>query len=372
MNLPDLDATPLRYRLLGISALEVFFGLSAGLCATVEAEADLADLARYFEHIRYPGLPAWDALIPRGERDVLVRTDAGSNGHDHPLLQFSWDPARRAFHDPHDLYPLLKEARLRLRNGGSVPGVLEPVPVPGLMPLEAALLCARFPFIPEGTIDAWIPDTVLPPEFHRLLLSGILTGSYASRGLEILMESGYIPAVLPELALMDETDHSKEGHPEGNVWRHTVETLDYRKTADLRTSLALLLHDSGKPFADTRGERRFNRHAEIGAEMAGKILRRVGFPETVIQDVRWLIRFHMIPGALDILPDHRRDPVMASPLFPLLLEVYRCDLSSTYRGPEGYYRACRVYRRYLKRHRSSGSWARQDEEHRKKLKLYVD
>jgi len=39
---------------------------------------------------------------------------------------------------------------------------------------------------------------------------------------------------------------------------------------------------------------------------------------------------------------------MESDLFPGLLEVYRCDLSSTFRGPDGYYEACKVYRAFLK------------------------
>jgi poly(A) polymerase len=39
---------------------------------------------------------------------------------------------------------------------------------------------------------------------------------------------------------------------------------------------------------------------------------------------------------------------MSSPHFPLLLEVFRCDLLSTFRGPEAYYEACKVYKTYLK------------------------
>jgi poly(A) polymerase len=39
---------------------------------------------------------------------------------------------------------------------------------------------------------------------------------------------------------------------------------------------------------------------------------------------------------------------MADERFPILLELYRCDLESTYRGPDGYYRACKIYRDYLK------------------------
>lgn len=351
--------------------------MASGPVTTVETDVGLPELARVFDRIEFPGLPAWDALVPREEGEMLIRsldeTSPDENIGDHPLLQFSWDPIRRVFHDPHDLYPLLKEARARLKlaNGTGYSGA-EPVAVEGLDPLEAAIMCARFPFEPQEPLDRWTPDLSLPPEFHRMLLSQILTGPFASRGVEILLHCGYVETILPELAHMDETDHSKEGHPEGNVWRHTVETLRYRKSTDLRIALALLLHDSGKPFAACHRENRFDQHADIGANVAAKIMRRIGFGESTIGDVRWLIRYHMIPGALERLPDHRRDPLMSSPLFPLLLEVYRCDLSSTYRGPEGYYEACKVYRRFLKRNRSSDSWAARDAEHRRRVKLFVD
>jgi poly(A) polymerase len=56
----------------------------------------------------------------------------------------------------------------------------------------------------------------------------------------------------------------------------------------------------------------------------------------------------MLAGLIKTLPAYRTESVMASPLFPLLLEVYRCDLSSTFRGPDGYYEACKVYRAFLK------------------------
>jgi len=58
---------------------------------------------------------------------------------------------------------------------------------------------------------------------------------------------------------------------------------------------------------------------------------------------------------------------MSSQLFPLLLELHRCDLSSTYRGPDGYYRACKVYRAYLKNVRNPFRTA----DGKKMLKRYV-
>lgn len=314
----------------------------------MEADLDVTDLARIMDTIQFPGLPQWDLLVPHEHGEVLIRTtDSDAEGGGHPLLQFRYDPRKRTFADPHDLYPLLHEARKYMRTGE----LDSTVPVAGLGTADAAVLCARFPFTPHGTPEQWNHDPALPAAFHRLLLTQILTGQYAGRGLEVLRRGGYLAQVLPELARMEGTDQSKEGHPEGDVWRHTVETLRYRKKPDLRVSLALLLHDTGKPLARSRGGHRFADHADIGATVARDVLKRLAFSEQVIRDVVWLIRFHMMPGALERMPDHRRDPIMASDLFPLLLEVYRCDLSSTYRGPEGYYRACTVYRRFQKRQR---------------------
>jgi hypothetical protein len=81
-----------------------------------------------------------------------------------------------------------------------------------------------------------------------------------------------VEALWPELIRLDEVDHTKELHPEGNGWNHTMETFRYRKPIipkqpvyDFRLSLGLLLHDVGKPLAAATGKHPFDRHAEIGA-----------------------------------------------------------------------------------------------------------
>ena len=240
--------------------------------------------------------------------------------------------------------------------------------LPTLAATTAAVLTARLPIeIPAALMEPWNANIEMPPMFHRTVLAATLTGPWAERGLELLFRSGYIADILPEIAQMDLIEHSKEGHPEGNVWRHSVETLRYRKSRDLTVALALLLHDSGKPQSPSNGVNKFDGHADIGARVAAKILARLGFHRETVDDVRWLVRYHMIPGALRRLPDYRRDPIMSSALFPLLLEVYRCDLSSTFRGPENYYDACTVYRRFLKSQR--GRTALPDQ---KLVKMYTE
>jgi poly(A) polymerase len=140
----------------------------------------------------------------------------------------------------------------------------------------------------------------------------------------------------------------KDFHPEGDGWEHTLETFKHRKQADPVLSLALLLHDVGKPDAPGTQERPYDRHAELGAELAAGFLRRLGFAQGLIQEVGFLIRYHMLPGALKSLPLFRSEKIMDSPLFPRLLELYRADLSASYGSPESYYEACQVYRTYLK------------------------
>jgi len=104
----------------------------------------------------------------------------------------------------------------------------------------------------------------------------------------------------------------------------------------------------GKPDALGTQERPYDRHAELGAELAASFLRRLGFPQSLVQEVGFLVRYHMMPGALKKLPLYRSEKIMDSPLFPRLLELYRADLSPSYGSPEGYYEACQEYRTYLR------------------------
>lgn len=355
MNVPALTDAGIDYRLVGVSALEAFFDFDHGPVVTIETDADVVQLARVFDGLTFPGLSDWDALVPLGRHELLVRTADAESSAD-PILGFSFDPRRHVFRDPNGLYPLLKTARTRLGKRRSKrrpdPGDVQPVEIGSLAPVPAALVAAATPLNPGVSGDEWRPaDREVPAAFHRMVLTRVVTGRFAWRGLEILSNCGYLDEVIPELGGMAATEHSKEGHPEGDVWAHTLETFRYRKTPALALSLALLFHDSGKPHAPENGGRRFDGHADLGSSIAAAALRRLEFDPELAREVQWLCRFHMIPGALDRLPDYRRDPLMRSPLFPVLLELYRCDLSSTFRGPDGYYRACTEYRRFLKRRR---------------------
>jgi len=346
--------------------------------------ADLADLARLFDKLRYPGAAFADAALDCGEKTWYFRcADSGSALRDYRssfiFLEFYQDCKTRRFYDPHDIYPYIRY----LKSGAGTAGrskkndsallhscVKQNIktahagadPVRAL--LDGAMILSRyFPGISIGEINAFAAGFIQPGQIstvsieeQRLALLGLLQAANPAAGFELLKNCDFVSEYWPELAALDNVDHSKEYHPEGNVWKHTMEALRYRKSGnggfDLRLSLGLLLHDVGKPLSNSTGSRRFDGHAELGEHRTRRFLERLGFNAVLVHDICYLVRNHMLPAALPRLPLTRTGEIMSSPLFPLLMELYRCDESSSFKGLEGYYRSSAAYQAYLKNRRN--------------------
>lgn len=343
------------------TALDRYLGLDPGPVRFVLAAAELQDLAKALDGIRFPGLPFADAALdldPEGSLDADRRkpsvvyfrcADSAASGERAAFAQLDLlrDPRRDVFLDPKDVYGDLRSAAAR-RSAAALAGR----DGADRELFEAAVLLAREPYelAPGGETPR--PPRDYPAEAQRALLTLVLTGPSPWRGLELLRLSGFVEAYWPELALLSGTGQSKEFHPEGDAWDHTLETFRYRKLPSLGLSLALLLHDAGKPRAEKAEGRQFDRHAEIGRSVAERFLARLGFPPALIGDVSFLVRYHMMPAALGRMPLNRLDGVIDDPRFPALLEVYKCDELSTFRGPDGYYEACAAYRAWLRNSRN--------------------
>jgi poly(A) polymerase len=56
----------------------------------------------------------------------------------------------------------------------------------------------------------------------------------------------------------------------------------------------------------------------------------------------------MMPAALPRLPLQRTQETLESPLFPILLELYRCDEASSFKGLDNYYESAAAYQNYLR------------------------
>jgi poly(A) polymerase len=361
----------------GFSAIDSYLGRNSTAVVQVLCGADLADLARLFEGLRFPGVAFADAAVDEGGKTWYFRCEEAPSGegvdavlhsrrHSFRFLEFYQDCKSRRFYDPNGIYPLLRYTRdgVKCNEIGDMAQWWKSINANAdscCTLFDAALILARY--FPEtknreiNAIAAELGPVSLGIEEQRLLLTMLLDAVNPAPGFELLKNCGFIAAHWPELAVLDDVEHSKEFHPEGNVWKHTMETLRYRKAGnnapmDLRLSLGLLMHDVGKPLAASAGSRRFDGHAELGERQARRFLERLGFESSLIRDVCYLVRNHMLPAALSRLPLIRTGEIMASPLFPTLLELYRCDESSSFKGLDGYYQSSAAYKAYLKYRRN--------------------
>ena len=338
----------------GYSALDLYFRLPGLPFFWIETNADIGILARYIDNLRFPGVDIADAAVETSGGTCYFRCleiDERSKAS-FPILSLTYDWQTKRFLDPLGVYPLLRELRNHKFETAPICTVQSQTGSNRIV-MEAALLLARYGFPAEMFAVTTVQNPPPMPEAQKVFLSCLMLSARPELGLELLKRSGFLKEFRPELASLNEVDHSKEFHPEGNVWNHTLETFRYRKPAasgafDLRLSLALLLHDSGKPISASFGNHRFDGHAELGAQAAARFMERLEFEPLLIQDIFYLVKNHMLPAALKRLPIVKTKEIMASPLFPTLLELYRCDESSSFKGLNDFYENTAAYKAYLK------------------------
>jgi poly(A) polymerase len=366
VQLESLASAGVRAFESSFTALDAYFGLRPASIRFAVAACALQDLAAVFDDLRYPGTHYADAAAPgQGssprQTGAAARPAGGALGSlylrcaDSPSeaesaafaqLDLLRDAARDVFLDPKGVYPSLREKAATLRPAEAERQLF-----------ESAILVSRYDYEIDGDELPALPRD-FGPEAQRDLLELMLTGAHPERGLELLRRAGFVDAYWPEIASLAGTAQSKDFHPEGDAWAHTLETFRHRKEPDLGLSLGLLLHDVGKPRASESEGRRFDRHAEIGRSVAERFLLRLGFPPELVSEASFLVRYHMMPAALPRLPASRLEGVIDDPRFPVLLELYRCDELSTFRGPDGYYEACAAYKSWLKATRNPWSGKR--------------
>ena len=176
--------------------------------------------------------------------------------------------------------------------------------------------------------------TRISPERIRDEFSRILTSPRRARGLELLVSSGLVRHFLPEVLPLVGCEQPPEWHPEGDVFTHTRIMLDMLPDdALLELCLAVLLHDIAKPPTQTFDREanriRFNGHDALGAEMAADILRRLRYPNQVIEEVSFMVSRHMQFMNVQNMRTAKLKRFMSSPTFDQELELHRVDCASS-------------------------------------------
>ena len=212
--------------------------------------------------------------------------------------------------------------------------------------LRAVRFAARFDYqIEENTWAAICSHAEeiknISEERIRDELSKILTDPNRVRGFDLLVESGLMKAMIPEILDLKGCEQPPQFHPEGDVFVHTRLMLTLLKDdPSLSLVLSVLLHDIGKPSTysyDEESERiRFNGHDRIGAEMASDILKRLKFPNKVIEEVTEMVANHMTFKDVQKMREAKLKRFMARPTFEDETELHRVDCLGSWGGLDNY------------------------------------
>jgi poly(A) polymerase len=160
--------------------------------------------------------------------------------------------------------------------------------------IEPSVLAAAKEMAPRLKI---VSQERISDEFLKILAS-----PKPSVGLLLLVDSGVMKIVFPEVSQLGGVEQRQDQHHK-DVLLHTVKVVDNVSdtTDNVWLRLAALLHDIAKPrtkaFVEGVGWT-FHGHEEIGARMVKPIFRRMKFPFEYLEYVEKLVRLHLRPMAL--------------------------------------------------------------------------
>lgn len=164
--------------------------------------------------------------------------------------------------------------------------------------LRGVRFSARYGLTPEeATLKAMLTLAPLCRELSRERVYAELTGILPLADKDLLLRfSPVFAVVIPELAPTVGFDQHSPHHAY-DLYTH-IAYVTQAVPGDPALRWAALLHDVGKVPAftqDETGRGHFYRHAQLGAEMADGILRRLGAPNALREEVVTLIGYHMTP-----------------------------------------------------------------------------
>jgi poly(A) polymerase len=169
--------------------------------------------------------------------------------------------------------------------------------------LARAVECAERG-VTSAPVALCVPDDIsaLGGEVVRRELDRVMLAEHADLGLDALLVSGVLDALLPEVKAMVGFGDGEWRHKD--VWKHTKQVV-LQSVPRIEVRYAALFHDIGK--VRTRsispdGEVHFFGHAEVGARMFDKLERRERLfarDEALRGTVRFLVLHHLRASQYD-------------------------------------------------------------------------
>ena len=298
-------------------------------------------------------LPRKDSKVSSGHRGFEVSTEPSlsvkeaAKRRDLTINSLALDPLTGGIVDPWNGVADLKAGVLRATD----PEAFGEDP---LRTLRLAQFAARFGFkVDEKTaeIARTLPLDELPlervgEEWRKLLLKS----TKPSIGIEVAKDLNILEKLHPELEALFGVQQEPAWHPEGDVWTHTlmsvdvasgiVEREDLEGDDALVIKLSALLHDLGKPSTTetkvVRGEERITSygHDKAGVEPTKNFLSKMGFGANVNDRVMRLVETHMYLA-------HNPDPTesairrLSTKIEPANIQELAWIIETDYRGRTG-------------------------------------
>jgi poly(A) polymerase len=201
--------------------------------------------------------------------------------------------------------------------------------------------------IRDELIKLFSPPFGVPPSGGKLHPAsepsegGTPNYSPAARGLVLLLKSGLLPGVLPELVTTTACEQSPDFHPEGTVFEHIRLMLEKMPPgAHPLLPWAVILHDIAKPATaeldPATGKIHFYGHEKVGAALAERILTRLRFPKKQIEENVACVRQHMQFKDVKQMRKATLRRLLLRKTFPLELELHRLDCLGSHGDLEHY------------------------------------
>jgi tRNA nucleotidyltransferase (CCA-adding enzyme) len=240
--------------------------------------------------------------------DGSLSFEEASRRRDFTINAIGYDIALDIFLDPFEGQKDMQESVLRHIDDETF--IEDPLRVYRAVQFAARFECKLAPqtftlcqkMIEEGMLET-LPKERLYKEWEKLLLKS----SRPSEGFELMRRLGIL-RYFPELESLIGTLQSPKWHPEGDVWVHTMMSLDAmakqlrQKSLDekqyLKYMYAILCHDLGKPATTEIKENKIRSigHETVGIELTQRFMYRLTNEHDFIDSILPLVEHHLKPS----------------------------------------------------------------------------
>lgn len=154
--------------------------------------------------------------------------------------------------------------------------------------LRAAQFAARFGFKIAPETKEVMKDmdlsTLSRERIYGEMSKALMKSEKPSVFFEELKSINQLNYWFPEIKALDGCKQNEKYHPEGDVWVHTMRTVDYAAGIKDKASnpefymVSALLHDVGKPLSvsvDSNGVSHSYEHEKLGVDVVGNFLDRI-------------------------------------------------------------------------------------------------